>query len=196
VEQRNYAGITLAGSNAEHHLGGNAKEGDPFTFAPRAWSYVIERFGIRSVLDLGSGIGNAAAFFYRQGLQTLAVDGLAENVRTSIYPALRHDLTMSPVATQVDLVHCQEVVEHIEEKFLDNVIQSLACGRVILLTHAFPGEEDGFHHVNCRSADYWIKHVTDAGYNLLVEDTNRVRSIAGEERAAYLQRAALVFYRR
>ena len=32
----------------------------------------------------------------------------------------KHDLTKGPVVARVDLVHCQEVVEHIEERYLDN----------------------------------------------------------------------------
>jgi hypothetical protein len=60
-EQTTYAGATIVGKESEPHLGGNVKEGDPYTFCPQVWSYVIERFGIDSVLDLGSGVGNAGA---------------------------------------------------------------------------------------------------------------------------------------
>jgi hypothetical protein len=63
--QRSYSGTTFVRSKDEPHLGGNVREGDPYTFCPQVWSYVIERFAIRSVLDLGSGIGYAADFFHR-----------------------------------------------------------------------------------------------------------------------------------
>jgi hypothetical protein len=33
------------------------------------------------------------------------------------------------VETRVDLVHCHELVEHIEETFLDNVLASPMCGK-------------------------------------------------------------------
>ena len=191
-----YAGATFVDSPAEPHLGGNIREGDPFTYCPIVWGYVIDRFSIRSVLDVGSGIGNAAEYFFRKhNLRTLAIEGLADNVRNSIYPAICHDLTKGPVITNVDLVHCQEVAEHLDEKYLPHLLDTLACGRVILMTHALPGEE-GHHHVNLRPSDYWVKHVTARGYNLLVEDTQRIRAIATGERALFMQSAGLLFHRK
>jgi hypothetical protein len=189
-----YLGVTIVESAAEPHLGGNAKEGDPYTFCPFVWTYVIERFCIKSVMDLGSGIGNAADYFFKKGLRTIAVDGLADNISRSIYPAICHDLTKGPVTTSVDLVHCQEVVEHVEEKYLDNLLGSLACGRVILMTHALPGQS-GHHHVNLQPMDYWVKNVSARGYHLMHEDTQRVRNIAASERAIYVQSTALLFHK-
>jgi hypothetical protein len=75
-----YSGITFVNSQDEPHLGGNVLEGDPYTFCPRVWSYVIERFAIGSVLDLGSGVGYSADFFHRKGLRTIAVDGLSDRI--------------------------------------------------------------------------------------------------------------------
>jgi hypothetical protein len=186
---------TFIGSQSAPHLGGNIKEGDPYTFCPRVWSYVIERFAITSVLDLGSGIGNAADYFHRKGLRTIAVEGLIDNIKTAIYPTVCHDLTKGPVITNVDLVYCQEVVEHIEERFLNNLLSTLSCGRVVLMTHALPGQ-GGYHHVNEKPADYWIGHMDQRGYNLLTEDTNRIRSIAQQERALYMQSTGLLFHKK
>src|ERR1039458_2261221 len=101
------------------HLGGNIRMGDPETYSPTVWDYVIGRFGLESVMDLGSGVGNAPAYFRRKGLRVVAVDGLEENIDTAIFPTVLHDLTQGPMRTRVDLVHCQEVVEHIEEQYLD-----------------------------------------------------------------------------
>jgi SAM-dependent methyltransferase len=191
-----YAGATFVESKAQPHLGGNIREGDPFTYCPVVWSYVVERFCINSVMDLGSGVGNAANYFYRKlKIQTIAIEGLVDNVQNSVFPAICHDLTKGPVVTKVDLVHCQEVAEHLDEKYLPNLLDTLACGRVILMTHALPGEE-GHHHVNLKASDYWVQKVTERGYNLLVEDTNRIRLIAGQERAIFMQSSGLLFHRK
>ncbi len=195
MNAKTYAGATFVVNNAEPHLGGNIKEGDPYTYCPGVWNYVIKRFCIASVLDLGSGIGNAANYFFSDKIKTIAVEGLVENVRNSYYPAICHDLTKGPVVTVVDMVHCQEVVEHIEERYLDNLLSSLTCGRIILMTHALPGQ-DGHHHVNLQPMAYWVKHVAARGYDLLVEDTNRIRAIAGQERAVYMRDAGLLFHRK
>jgi hypothetical protein len=110
-----YGGLDGAQEAGIQHLGGNIKVGDPYTWCPSVWDYLIPRFGIRSVMDVGSGNGNAALYFYNKGCQVVAVEGFEPNVRSSLYPAVCHDLTKGPVTTSVDLVHCQEVVEHIEE---------------------------------------------------------------------------------
>ena len=41
----------------------------------------------------------------------LAVEGFRESVMNSAYPSVLLDLAKGPVVTQVDLVHCHEVVE-------------------------------------------------------------------------------------
>lgn len=191
----NYNGLTTADAQDRAHLGGNIKEGDPFTFCPRVWSYLIDRFCVNSMLDLGSGVGHAAEFFFRKGIRTIAVDGLVENLNMSLYPTICHDLTKAPVVTNVDLVNCQEVVEHIEEKYLDNLLSSLSCGRVVFMTHALP-EQKGFHHVNLQPMQYWVQALTERGYNLMAEDTNRIREIAGQEGALYAHNSGLIFHRR
>jgi hypothetical protein len=99
-----YLGLEHTHSPDLPHLGGSVKHGDPFTYCPTVWDYVINRFGVESVLDLGSGSGNASHYFHAKGLKVIAVDGYAPSVDQSIYPAIRHDLTSGPVHTKVDLV--------------------------------------------------------------------------------------------
>jgi len=195
MDANSYFGLTGVQDKDKPHLGGNIKEGDPFTYCPLVWNYVIDRFCIKSVLDLGSGIGNAAHYFFSKGLKTVAVDGLPENVKSAFYPTICHDLTKGPVVTSVDMVHCQELTEHIAEEHLDNVISSLTCGRIILMSHALPGQ-DGYHHVNLKPMEYWVKHVSDRGYNLLLADTQRIRAIAGQEQAIYIHKSGLLFHRK
>lgn len=174
------------------HLGGNILFGDPETFSPRVWDYLIDRFAPESVLDIGSGIGNAAAYFHRKGVRTVAVDGLGENIDKAVFPTILHDLTVGPVRTRVDLVHCQEVVEHIEERYLDNVLSTLMCGKYIVMTNALPGQ-GGFHHVNLQTTQYWIDHLAQRGCQVLGTDSNRVRALAQVDGAPYLAATGTVF---
>ena len=117
------------------------------------------------------------------------------NVRSAVYPTVHLDLAKSNVRCQVDLVHCQEVVEHVEEQYIENVLKSLACGKFILLTHALPGQE-GHHHVNARPPEYWIEHLRSYNCVLLEEDTRRVRALANENNATYLATTGLLFVNR
>ena len=187
-----YRGLDFAFDDASPHLGGSVKAGDPFTYCPSVWNYVIERFGIESVLDLGSGAGNSALFFHRRGLAVLAVDGFKPSVLSSIFPAIMLDLTRDSVTTRVDLVHCQEVAEHIEERYLDNLMNSMLCGRIIIMTHALPGQS-GMHHVNLQSSDYWIRQLEKRNATYLEEDTRRIRRLAETDGATYMQQSGLMF---
>lgn len=186
-----YQGLQPVVDDQKKHLGGNVRQGDPFTHSPSVWDYLIDRFALRSVLDLGSGRGFAASYFHKAGMQVIAVDGLEENVHNAIYPTLRCDLSETHVSCKVDLVHCQEVVEHIEEKYLDNLLRSMACGKFIVMTHAVPGQ-GGHHHVNEQPTEYWITHLRRYGYDVLVEDSNRVRQLAVKDGATYLAQTGLV----
>jgi hypothetical protein len=124
-------------------------------------------------------------------MQVLAVDGLVYNVDKAIYPTLLCDLTKSSVHCKVDLVHCQEVVEHIEEKYIDNLLKSLACGKYIVMTNALPNQ-GGYHHVNEQTTEYWIEHLRKRNYEVLIEDSNRVRALAAKDGARYLAATGLV----
>lgn len=143
-------------------------------------------------MDLGCGEGHAAHYFFKRGVAAMAVDGSRFNMTSQVFPILIHDLTVMPVVADVDLVWCQEVVEHIDEKYLWNLIESLSCGKVICMTHAEP-DQPGYHHVNCQPATYWVEKLADAGYVLLEADTEKVRMLASSDAAHHAARSALVF---
>jgi SAM-dependent methyltransferase len=177
------------------HVGGNIWQGDPWTFSPTVWRYVIDRFGVRSVLDVGSGRGHAARWFHASGLPVVAIDGSHSNVRSALHPTVLHDLTAAEFVCPVDLVHCQEVVEHIPEVALQKLLRTLANGEVIVMSHAEPGQA-GYHHVNLQPPEYWIAQVCNHGYSFLDIDTARVRAYARQDGAEHLARSGLVFARR
>lgn len=186
-----YQGLRDATDPSNAHVGGNIIEGDPFTFAPSVWTYLVRRFSVESVLDLGCGRAYSSAYFNQLGCRVLAVDGMLENVTSAVYPAIYLDLTKSKVVTKVDLVHCQEVVEHIEETYLDNLLSSLCCGKFIVMTNALPGQ-GGYHHVNEQETEYWVAQLKRYNCSVLLEDTKRIRQLAGQDGATYLAKTGLV----
>jgi hypothetical protein len=177
------------------HVGGNTVEGEPFTYAPSVWEYVVRRFSVTSILDLGSGKGYSSHFLSKLGCSVVAVDGLEENCLSAVYPTLHLDLTCHKAVTKVDLVHCQEVVEHIREEFLENLLASLTCGKFILMTNALPGQ-GGYHHVNEQPTEYWINHLARYNCSVLVEDSNRIRRLAHVDGARYLAQTGLLLANR
>lgn len=176
------------------HLGGNLWQGDPWTFAPRVWRYMIERFAISSVLDVGSGRGHAANWFHSNGCRTIAVDAEERNIASALYPTVMHDITAAPFICPVDLTHCQEVVEHIAPEYLNNLMRTLCNGDTVLMSHGEP-DQTGHHHVNCQPQEYWINAMKDHGFLLLEDDTLRIRKLAESEAAHHLARSGLVFGR-
>jgi SAM-dependent methyltransferase len=190
MTKQNY---TYAIDNSAPHLGGNFVEGDPATFCSSAWSYIINKYNIKNTLDVGSGRGFAAKWFIDHGQIVTAIDGLKENIDNSIVPATLHDLTNGPfLLSNVDFVNCIEVVEHIEEKYLDNLLDTLCNGKILLMTHAVPGQ-DGWHHVNCQESNYWIDHLKKRNFILDLEDTKAIQKLSKHDGAKHVFRNGMIF---
>ncbi len=181
---------------AEPSLGGNLVGGDPQTWHPALWDYLIEEFGVKSVLDVGCGEGHCVQYFREAGLSAIGVDGLKQNIEQAVVPIELHDLRHGPYLSPVDLVHCCEVVEHIEEIYLDSLLRTLANGAVIAMTHALPGQE-GYHHVNCQPADYWIGKLEAFGYEYRPRETREAQDrIAASGSWTYFIQSGLILRRR
>jgi hypothetical protein len=177
------------------HLGGNFAGGDPATWCPSAWDYIISNFAIKSVLDVGSGRGYAAKWFSEKGLDSQAIEGLEDNVVSAVHPTILHDLTKGSFITNVDFVNCIEVVEHIEEAYLDNLLTTLCQGRYLLMTHAVPGQK-GWHHVNCQPTEYWVNHLKKRGFELLAEDSSVIQGLAAKDGGKHIARNGLLFVKK
>lgn len=174
-------------------LGGNLRHGDLGAFTPKVWEWVIHRFAIKSMLDVGCGEGHAVDYFRRLGVVSHGIDALPLNVKRAVTPIALHDLKAAAYTMPVDLVLCIEVVEHVEELYIDNLLQTLCNGKIVLMTHALPDQE-GYHHVNCKAPEYWISKLATAGYNFYELETNYVRTLASNEGWwNHMARSGLVF---
>jgi SAM-dependent methyltransferase len=175
-------------------LGGNIRGGDIHTFSPNVWRFLIERFAVRSVLDVGCGEGHAVSFFHRLGVIAAGIDGLERNVKNAVHPIALHDLLTGPFVMPVDLVWSCEVAEHILPEKVDFFLDTLANGRVVAMTHAIPGQ-GGYHHVNLQPSEYWIEKMESRGY-VLSDSTPVGRRIAArEDDLVFFQTSGLIFIR-
>jgi hypothetical protein len=187
---------SLAKDPNDPSLGGNMIGGDPQTFHPALWSFLVERFLVASMLDVGCGEGHCVEYFARLGVLAMGFDGLQRNIDHARIPIILHDLRLAPFILPVDLVHCCEVVEHIDEQYLPHLLSTLANGRVIALTHALPGQ-GGYHHVNCQPASYWIEKIEASGYTLRPRETEEAkRRISSSGHWTYFISTGLLFERR
>jgi SAM-dependent methyltransferase len=157
------------------HLGGCVKGGDPDTYYPKLWEWLVKRYRPSDVLDVGCGEGQSLPEFFRLGCRVIGIEGLP-NITKCGLPVINHDLINGPIKIEnIDLVWCCEVVEHIKEKYINNLMQTLANGKIIAMTHALPGQ-NGYHHVNCKSREYWIYQFKRYGYRLLEDDTKESKN--------------------
>ena len=190
------------------HLGGWL-EFDGNSWTPWLWSFLIDTFKPVTALDVGCGRGHAARFFLDLGVDAYGIDGSAEARKMASIPQDRfflHDFTTGPApmlwpVDRFDLVWSCEFVEHVEESFVDNVLDILSRGKVVAMTHATPGQ-DGWHHVNCQPRDYWVDKMNSIGYQLDVEATTRSHAYPPEIVAqdvlerSWWGRSGMIFARR
>ena len=178
--------------------GGNLFFGDAASFSPKVIDYVLRRFCVRSVLDVGSGRGHLPYYVHHQHhIPVIGLEGLPFNVQNAVYPLVLHDFAHQPYqGSPVDLVTCVEVVEHIAPEHVDNLIATLTTGNLLLMTHALPGTNGEFH-VNEQPSSYWIEKLNAAGFGLLLQDTQIIRRLSMHEdhMPGYFAQSALMFGR-
>lgn len=177
------------------HLGGYVEGGDPDTWYPNLWAWFLDTLGIDSVLDVGCGDGAALRWWGSEVARAEGVDGVDQGG----YPIFTHDYTTGPWQSgyTYGLVWSCEFVEHVEERFVDNFLETFKAGRYVAMTHAQPGQP-GWHHVNCQPSDYWVRALDAIGYDLLEDTTAIARAVAATDEAPinYFKQTGLVFGRK
>lgn len=183
------------------HLGGYAAGGDPATWCPHLWSWAIRRFQIESVLDVGCGEGWSTRFFADSGCDALGLEGSPQAIQNSAVPERirQHDFCAGPFVPDrtLDMVWSCEFVEHVEHRYVENILETLQAARkAILLTHAFPGQA-GHHHVNCQPNRYWIQKIEAIGFECSVALSCEARRISLQDYPSFnhFARSGLVFVR-
>lgn len=159
----------------EGHLGGYVAGGDPATYFPDLWQWLIDKAGVTSMLDVGCGEGHALKFFRERGCTVWGVEGIPQDDPDIVL----HDYTGGawvPYAN-VDLVWSCEFVEHVGEAYVPNFLRTFRAAPLVLITHAERGQA-GHHHVNCQPADYWIGALAAIGYELDVDLTETTRALS------------------
>jgi hypothetical protein len=181
------------------HLGGYRIGGDDATYYPALWQWLIDSCHVRTMLDVGCGEGHALRYFREQRCFVRGVDGVPQEDPDIV----TFDFTSGAPTTfelgllhPVQLVWSCEFVEHVEERFVPNFLDVFRHGSMVLLTHAEPGQ-GGYHHVNCRTSDYWVGAMAAIGYALDQGLTVTTRELAAANHSPWNHyvRSGLAFVR-
>lgn len=120
---------------------------------------LIERYHIRSVIDIGCGPGGMVKLALKKGLRAVGVDGdprVRELSGLGQDSLIIHDFAQGPlpVEEQFDLAWSVEFLEHVDEIYQSNYMSAFKKAKFAFCTAAPPGK-GGYHHVNCRDIEYW-----------------------------------------
>ena len=172
----------------EGHVGGFIIEKDPATYTPHLWEYLCKKFNIKTVLDVGCGMGHAIGEFNKHCDEVVGVDGSKYVVENSLFTdqIFYHDFSVGTLETEdrYDLCWSCEFVEHVDEEYRDNFLEVFAYAKHLAITYAEPGQP-GHHHVNCQPKEYWIEHLKRYGFEYDEEVTQELREVAYKDALEY-----------
>ena len=186
------------------HLGGYVKSdpvnwphGDPMTYTPELWDWLVDQYNPRVFLDVGCAEGHAVKHMLEKGCEAWGIDGCLEVFKTAVVPQDRiiiHDYSHGPVsaefnASRPDMVYSCEFVEHVERIYMENFLKTFDLARVVCFTHAFE-DQPGHHHVNCQAPEFWIAVMEERGFHWNEKASMISRRIAGK---SHWERSGLIF---
>jgi SAM-dependent methyltransferase len=134
-----------------------------------------DQLNCKNMIDIGCGPGGMIELANKMGIDAIGVDGDPRLTREDDRIII-HDYAAGILNFQrtFDLAYSCEFVEHVEEKYIPNFIETFKLAHNVILTYA-PENTPGHHHVNCKSEEYWIQIFES--YNFLFDRkiTNKLR---------------------
>lgn len=139
-----------------------------------ALDFLIETFGIKSLVDIGCGPGGMVQLARTKGLEAIGIDG-DDTIERPI-DIIIHDYSTAPLKLdkEFDCAWSVEFVEHVDHEYVPNYIATFQSCKVVVMTHAMP-KQVGHHHVNCMNFEYWLGIMQFAGFEPMMDATNHLR---------------------
>lgn len=161
------------------HLGGAYEGGDANTITEDCWGYLLVKYNVKSVLDIGCGYGHALKWFGKFQIVGTGIDGYPDCITKSVYdgPLIRHDFNDGPAPLgdqRFDLAWSAEALEHIDIVYSENYMDAFRRCKHAVITHAAPGQ-DGHHHVACFPDSFWQELFEKNGFRFDAEETALLR---------------------
>lgn len=140
--------------------------------------WLFKKIPVRSVVDIGCGIGTWLAVAKELGINDLkGYDHSNYDHSTFVIPAnlfSKVDLSSKiKDSRKYDLALCLEVAEHLPDSSADTLIEALcSLSDIVLFSAAIPGQP-GQNHINCQWPEYWQQKFQKEGFNAfdIIRDT-------------------------
>lgn len=180
------------------HLGGAYACGDSNTFMPDVWGYLMLRYRIESVLDVGCGYGHSMKWFSDMRLAVTGVEGWRDALDGHLLPGMTiaHDYTLGPAPlanATFDMGWSAEFLEHVDEQFIPHYMQDFKRCRLIVVTHAEPGQ-NGHHHVTLHDDKWWVDMFARHGFQFDPCESALLR-LTDRWKSGWGRRTLMVFHR-
>lgn len=164
-----------------------------------ALNWLVDTHDIHSFFDLGCGTMGMIELSLARDLYVLGLDGDKALLGKVPYPnnLIMHDLTTGIYKSpkKFDAIWCVEVLEHIPQEFVPNVMQTLlyaiSINGLVIMTHALPGTESA-SHVNCQKEDYWLDMFDVYAFDYLPKETEELKKHSTMQRE-FIQKTGKVF---
>ena len=172
------------GKGDKKHLGGFT-DIDTMGISPTAWKWMVQKLGVKSLLDVGCGRGISTTWFLMHGVDILCVEGSHDAKERTMLPdpdtqMIEHDFSRGPwwPAKTYDAIWCVEFLEHVGRNFHHNYLPTFRKAAVIFVTHSIWG---GWHHVEVHREDWWKMKMEMYGFRYSPELTQAIRTQAWNE---------------
>ncbi len=137
--------------------------------------YLKNKFNIESAIDIGCGIGGMVDQFHKMEIDAIGIDGDETCKKDKVFI---HDYSKGPIKELpdkvFDLAYSTEVLEHIDDAYVDNIMETFKKCKYALITAAPIGWK-GVGHVNEQSHYYWLKVFNKHGFILDTYNSIKVR---------------------
>lgn len=130
--------------------------------------FIQKKFFVKTMVDVGCGTGGMLMAALYHGIRAIGIDG-----DPMLRPSILHNFDDGPLSIpETDLGWSVEFLEHIEEKYLNNVFSVLSKCKYVVCTH---NEHPGPWHFNCRENAYWTDQFTRRGFRYDPETTAGIK---------------------
>merc|ERR1712130_93179 len=144
---------------------------------PELWNTMYDKINIKSIIDIGCGIGASTSWFVAHGFDAMCVEGSSEAIQKSLVPriSVEHDFSLGPwwPKKKYDAVWCVEFIEHVDFAYIRNYMATMMKAKYIFASHSIWG---GWHHTIVKPDWWWIEVFEEWGFKYLPRMTRYARS--------------------